>query len=263
MKKALAIVMALVIALSMSAMAFAAESSTAKAVTETCGRCGSIFESAEDLRTHIALGCDGTSNVCSCGAKFADEKAYNEHLKICGDEAVNNVCQKCFQSFVDENAYNDHIAICTYGDEKDYINLTLKDLLTMIIDLVKVNAGQWDAIESVVIRLVDFIENIGSGLVAQADVEGAVADLEASLADFSIPGLDDILNTLKAKIKNMYAGEKATTVVVETTTETTTEETTTEPEVITDTGSASVGIAAFAAISVAAAAAYVCTKKKA
>ena len=212
MKKALAIVMALVIALSMSAMAFAADPVPAN---EVCGICGSSFNSNEDLRAHIAAGCDGAKPL--------------------------------------PNPTNVHDA---------YVDLTVKDLLTMIIDLVKINAGQWDAIESVIIRLVDFVENMGKGLVAAAEVEGAVADLEAELANFSIPGVDEILNALKSKIKNMYAGEKATT-VVETTTETTTEETTTEAVVIEDTGSASVGIAAFAAISVAAAAAYVCTKKKA
>ena len=263
MKKALAIVMALVIALSMSAMAFAASENL-------CGKCGSKFEDNDKFAEHVRE-CTGTTaapaapaNKVQCGLCnniFEDENAFNDHLDVC--YKTHNVCLKCNQNFADENAYNDHIAICTYGDEKDYINLTLKDLLTMIIDLVKVNAGQWDAIESVVIRLVDFIENMGKGLVSQAEVEGAVADLEAELANFSIPGVDEILNTIKSKIKNMYAGEKATTVVVETTTETTTEETTTEAVVIEDTGSASVGIAAFAAISVAAAAAYVCTKKKA
>lgn len=255
MKKALAIVMALVIALSMSAMAFA--TTTTKALTETCGNCGSIFESAEQLREHIASDCEGTHNTCpNCLETFADEDAYNAHLKVCNIKA----CPKCEREFADEAVYNDHIAICTYGDEKDYVDLTVKEILTMIIDLVKTNATQWDAIESVVIRLVDFIENIGSGLIPAADVEGAVADLEASLAGIEIPGVEDLLNQLKSKIKAMYAGEKATTVA--TTIEETTTEAATTPET-GSTGSATVGIAAFAAVSVAAAAAYVCTKKKA
>ncbi len=128
--------------------------------------------------------------------------------------------------------------------------LSVKDILNMIIDLVKSSMSQWDAIESVVVRLVDFIENIGSAAIGQADVDGAVADLEAALADVEIPGLSDLLNTLKAQIKAMYAGEVATTVEV-----------TTEQVIVEDTGSSSVGIAVFAAVSVAAAAAYVCTKK--
>lgn len=228
MKKALAIVMALVIALSMSAMAFAEEPKTTESASKVY-----------------------VLNTCDCGASFYDEDAYNDHLKLHNDK----ICPKCSRVFADEAVYNEHIATCTYGDQKDYVDLTIKDILTMIIDLVKTNAGQWDAIESVVIRLVDFIENIGTGLIPAADVNGAVADLEAALADFEIPGISDLLNQLKAKIKAMYAGEKATTVA--------TTEATTEAEAPVDTGSASVGIAAFAAISVAAAAAYVCTKKKA
>ena len=62
--------------------------------------------------------------------------------------------------------------------------------------------------------------------------------------------MSDLLNSLKQQIKNLYAGEVATTV-----------EATTAAEEIVDTGSSSVGIALFAAVSVAAAAAYVCTKK--
>lgn len=248
MKKALAIVMALVIALSMSAMAFAAEN--------VCQLCGKGYDKVADLNAHIdaehRTAEDANTVYCAdCGNTFANEGEFNKHLALCNKK----YCPKCQRPFADEKAYNEHVAACTYGDQKDYVDLTIKDILTMIIDLVKTNAGQWDAIESVVIRLVDFIENIGTGLIPAADVNGAVADLEAALADFEIPGISDLLNQLKAKIKAMYAGEKATTVA---TTETTTE--VVEPS---DTGSASVGIAAFAAISVAAAAAYVCTKKKA
>lgn len=250
MKKALAIVMALVIALSMSAMAFAAN---------VCGSCGSTFSDAADLEEHLKT-CTGTTaaevsqNFCDrCGKAFANEAEYNKHLQIC---AVK-VCPKCGREFANESDYNDHIEICTYGDTKDYVDLTVKEILTMIIDLVKTSAGQWDAIESVIIRLVDFIENIGKGVVPEADVNGAVADLESALGDLQVPGVSDLLNQLKAKIKAMYAGEKATTVVEET------EEETTVVADPPETGSATVGIAAFAAISVAAAAAYVCTKKKA
>lgn len=250
MKKALAIVMALVIALSMSAMAFAAD-------PVACQVCGKLYDTAANAAACAkadAAEDDAAANTvycADCGNTFANEGEFNKHLALCNKK----YCPKCQRPFADEKAYNEHVAACTYGDQKDYVDLTIKDILTMIIDLVKTNAGQWDAIESVVIRLVDFIENIGTGLIPAADVNGAVADLESALADFEIPGINDLLNQLKAKIKAMYAGEKATTVA--------TTEATTEAEAPVDTGSASVGIAAFAAISVAAAAAYVCTKKKA
>ena len=160
------------------------------------------------------------------------------------DEPVK-ICPVCKNEFVDADAYNDHIAICKNT------NFNIQEILAAIIELVKTNAGQWDAIESVIVRLVDFIENIGTAAVGEADVKGAVADLEAALAGAEIPGVTDLLNQLKQKIKDLYAGEVATTVV----------EPTTEAQKAPDTGSSSVGIALFAAVSVAAGAAYVCTKK--
>lgn len=212
MKKALAIVLALVMAFSMSAIAFAEETTTAAATT-------------------------------AATTKAADKPAYGY-----------NTCTKCGANFENESEFNKHVAECTVGDaapEKDYVDLTVKEILNMIVDLAKNGMAQWDAIESVVIRLVDFLENIGSAAIPQADVEGAVADLEGALAGLKNADIDNLLDALKAKIKALYAGEKATT------------EAETTAEAPADTGSASVGIAVFAAVSVAAAAAYVCTKKKA
>ncbi len=106
-------------------------------------------------------------------------------------------------------------------------------------------------VQAYIQQIVDAIE----GKLPQADVLGAVADFENIL--FSIPVAGDILSycknlidTLKQKIKDLYIG----------CTETTAEET--EAEAPVDTGSSSVGIVAFAAVSVAAAAAFVCTRKK-
>ena len=213
MKKVLALALALIMALSMSAMGFAA--ATPSDVTNTCPKCG---------RT------------------FAVEAEYNKHLPLC----EYKVCGKCGETFANEDSYNDHLEICTVDDTKDYVDLTVKDILNMIIDIAKASMGQWDSIESVIVRLVDFVENMGAGLVVpEADVNGVIAELEA----LEIPGISDLLNQLKAKIKAMYAGETAT------------EAPTTEAAEAPETGSASVGIAVFAAVSVAAAAAYVCTKK--
>lgn len=208
MKKALALALALVMALSVSVMAF-----------------------AEDPTTTT------TTAAATTEAK----------------PVIVNVCPNCQRAFANEAEYNKHIDLCKGSDpyvapEKDYVDLTVKEILAMIVDVAKSSMSQWDAIESVVIRLVDFLENIGSA-VAPADVEGAVADLEAALK--GVDGVDGLLDALKAKIKALYAGEVAT------------EPEETKAEEPADTGSASVGIAVFAAVSVAAAAAYVCTKKKA
>lgn len=230
MKKVLALALALVMALSMSAMAFAQETTTAAPTAAATG----------------------ITNACpyGCGASFSSEVEFNKHLVIC--PMNQKTCTKCGEVFGSESAYNDHVQNCTVGDTKDYINLDVKTILDMIIDLVKSNLTQWGDIESVVVRIIDFVENMGTLGADKASVLGAVDELEASLADVKIPGLDELLNQLKAKIKAMYAGEKATTIEV-----------TTVVEKPAETGSSSVaGIAAFAAISVAAAAAYVCTTKK-
>ncbi len=214
MKKVLALALALIMALSMSAMAFAATATPAEPIVNTCP---------------------------NCGAKFAIEKEYNSHLAVCDVK----VCGGCGEKFASEAEYNKHVASCTVGAEKDYVNLTVKDILEMIIDLAKASMSQWDSIESVIVKIIDFVESMGGLVASEADVNGAIAELEG----FNIPGAEDLINALKAKIKAMYAGETATTVV---------ETTAAAPA---DTGSASVGIAVFAAVSVAAAAAYVCTKK--
>ena len=161
-------------------------------------------------------------------------------------------CPICLNEFRDAAAYNAHIAICKEVEEGGVVtNISIQEIIAAMLELIKsVPALDFSLIETIIVRLVDFIEKIGTAAVGEADVKGAVADLEAALAGFEIPGMSDLLNSLKQQIKNLYAGEVATTV-----------EATTAAEEIVDTGSSSVGIAVFAAVSVAAAAAYVCTKK--
>lgn len=211
MKKTLAIVLALVLAFSMTAMAFAEDPTTTTAAS-TVAPVGGVPGSYD-----------------------------------------NNVCPKCGAKFAIEAEYNKHVAACTVGDPaptKDYVDLTVKDVLNAIVELIKSSNTQWNDIESVVTRLVDLVENLLKGIaVPEADVNGAIDDLKAKVGDSG--KLGGLLDSLKAKIKSFYAGDKATT------------EATTAAEKPAETGSATAGIAAFAAISVAAAAAYVCTKKKA
>ena len=234
MKKTLAIVLALVLAFSMTAMAFADD-------VFTRSKCKNQFNSQAALDEHAKV-CPAVITV------VADTKPY-----------INNECPKCGAKFVDEAEYNKHVAACDYyadpskapaPTKKDYVNLTVKDVLNAIVELIKSSNTQWDDIESVVNRLVDLVENLLKGIaVPEADVNGAIDDLKAKVGDSG--KLGDLLDSLKAKIKSFYAGDKATT------------EATTAAEKPAETGSATAGIAAFAAISVAVAAAYVCTKKKA
>ncbi len=217
MKKALAIVLTLVMAFSMTAMAFAADAETKTDAPAkdnlVCGYCGTTFETEEAVAAHEAACSKKPAKTCPyCGVALVDEALYNEHVNACEE---------------------DH----------DYINLTLKDIIDAIIAVLESENGQWNDIESIITKLIDLLQN-GIKALSGEEVKGLVADLEGILG-----GDNDLLKALKEKIKNLYAGDIC--------------EDPTEAETAPDTGSSVAGIAAFAAVSVAAAAAFVCTKKRA
>ena len=123
---------------------------------------------------------------------------------------------------------------------------SIKEVLAMIVELAKAGMAQWNDVESVVIKIVDFVDGLVDGIFAAGGVDGLIAELEGLFEGVEIPGIDELINALKEKILSFYAPGIVPT---------------TEAEAPVDTGSAPVGIAVFAAVSVAAAAAFVCTKK--
>ena len=220
MKKALAIVLALVMALSCSAIAFAEDAST-EATTEA---------------TTVAAGdnnIDIDVNVSVPGAEIVTIPAENAK------------CGKCGSVLADGELLADHECPTEAATEKDYIDLTVKEVLNMIVELAKAGMSQWADVETVVIKIVDFVDNLLNG-TATGKVDGLIAELEGLFEGVEIPGISDLIDALKAKILSFYASETVAP---------------TEPTKTPDTGSAPVGIAVFAAVSVAAAAAFVCTKK--
>ncbi len=132
--------------------------------------------------------------------------------------------------------------------EKDYVDLTVKEVLAMILELAKAGMSQWNDVETVIVKIVDFVDGLVNGIFT-GSVDGLIAELEGLFNGIEIPGIDGLINALKEKILSFYAPGTVTPP-------------TTEPADTSDTGSAPVGIAVFAAVSVAAAAAFVCTKKK-
>lgn len=129
---------------------------------------------------------------------------------------------------------------------EEVAELSVKEVLAMIVELAKAGMTQWNDVETVVIKIVDFVDDLMNGVFGEG-VDGLIAELEGLFEGFEIPGIDELINALKEKILSFYAPG----VVVPTT----------EAVEPSDTGSAPVGIAVFAAVSVAAAAAFVCTKK--
>lgn len=188
----------------------------------------------------------------SCGVMaFADgETTTAEADNKVNENYVNAECGVCGSKLAKGETMEKHAEYClgtTVAAEPDYIDLTLKEVLNMIVDLAKTSMGQWGDVETIVNKIIDFFDGLINGGALKSEVDGLVAQLEGLFADFEIPGIDELINALKEKILSFYAPG---TVVP-----------TTEPEEPEDTGSAPVGIAVFAAVSVAAAAAFVCTKK--
>lgn len=211
MKKVIALALALVMAFSMSAVAFADETSTdAAGNTIINNYVSEVVTVVEDKQV-----------VCgACGSTFDSDDALLQHEKDCDPAAMD-------------------------------VTAVIEDVVNAIVEIVKANTGMSGDISTVITKLIDFVADLLDGILAsESGVNGIVADLEALVAgfDFEIPVLSDLINSLKNLIKDLYAGEIATLP--------------TEPAETPDTGSAPVGIAVFAAVSVAAAAAYVCTKKK-
>lgn len=207
MKKVLAIVLALVMALSCGAMAFA-EETTAEATTEA-------------------------ATQAAAGDTIINEAA-----------PQNAKCGLCGSTLAEGELIADHVCPTEAATEKDYIDLTVKDVLNAIVELAKAGMTQWADVETVVIKIVEFLDGLVKGTTS-GKVDGLVAELEGLLSGVEIPGMKDLINALKEKILSWYTPDIFVTDPVET------------PE----TGSAPVGIAVFAAVSVAAAAAFVCTKK--
>ena len=211
MKKVLAIVLALVMAFSCAAMAFA-EETTAEVTTEAA--------------TNVVIN-------------------NNEGDTIINEAAPENAkCGKCGSVLAADEKLADHECPTEAATEKDYIDLTVKDVLNAIVELAKAGMAQWNDVESVVIKIMEALDNLVNGIV-DGSVDGLVAELEGLVGGLELPAMDKLINTLKEKILSWYTPDIFVTEPVET------------PE----TGSAPVGIAVFAAVSVAAAAAFVCTKK--
>lgn len=134
-----------------------------------------------------------------------------------------------------------------------------EDAVFNIVDVAEGIVGDtniFKTIENAAVSVVEAIASFdftafNSDVIAET-IDGFRDALENVGISTSSGTIKELFTDLKQKIKDLYCGDVATTVIVET-----------EPEDVPETGSsATTGIAVFAAVSVAAAAAFVCTKKK-
>lgn len=254
-KKVNAVILALIIVFSMCVPAFA------EGEVYKCEYCGAKFDTADELKTHKTKCVDNPYNAT---------QAPSNEAGYVGDNFYT--CPGCGQRYSTLAEYNKCISSHNYGVDThwdDYISMTLPELLDWALNwfnnlIAVITGADNDDTFGIASNISDILLAITNNIVAlisgvstgnKADVAGAVDDLDASVKgiDFSPLGLDSIhsvIDTIKVKVKDFYAGEKETAVEL------------TVAEAPAETGSANIGIAAFAAISVAAAAAFVCTKKK-
>lgn len=242
MKKVIALALALVMALSCGMMAFAAgiETVVHDGITYyVCPNCKKLYANIDDYNECVA------SHITTKAPTTAAAPAAKEY-----------VCSACGKTFDNMSEYNDHID--THWAEPEYhwdkyIGTDVVTLLSNLVDIFQ-STGILDIVKNLVEKIWGMIEQGINDAKSASSVAGALSDLEAKVIDLGFgDNLDikNLINGLKSKIKSLYGmNEKATTVEA------------TVAEAPADTGSATAGIAAFAALSMAAAAAYVCTKKK-
>lgn len=268
MKKAISLVLTLILAFSCLTMAFAADS-------YPCPFCDRTFGNETDLKDHKSVCSKNPANstakeyTCStCGQVYTNVDKYNAHLAghtttaKAGDTTAVYTCRYCNGRFYTTTAYEDHLKTCELrtnlnGQVMNYFyhDMGVSELFKDLLENVSLDNNRLSILAPIIQRIIDFIENLINNflLADEAGVEGVSSDLssiESKLAEwgFDVTGgkIKAILDSIKAKIKALYCGEAATTAC----------------EATPETGSSSTGIAVFAAVSVAAAAAYVCTKKK-
>ena len=240
MKKTIAVILAVIIALSCSGLAFAEDSTTTTRAGYYCGYCETYFESQEAL---------------------------NEHMQI----YHHYECPYCHNIFTDAALYNEHLPICkdNHPTQVDPADISIDNILQTLLSFFDRTNANFDTylytdIQNVLIQVIELMNNLINNLFAygviggnnEATVQGACDELEAKVKGANLePELfaefEGILGSLRQAIKNLYANSAETEV----------EETVAEE--LPGTGSATAGIMIFAAVSTAAAAAYICTKKKA
>jgi DNA-directed RNA polymerase subunit RPC12/RpoP len=258
MKKVIAVLLAMILAFSFSALAFAEDTTTA-APDYTCPICGHKCNNESEMNDCINSHRDAKGYlVCpTCGKEYLNIQNYlaceNSHIVL-----AEYTCATCGAVFTDQEAYNDHLAT-HYNNVNhhwtEYVGLTLPQLLDQFMGYVQAS-GVEQLLIDIAYQLYEAIMSYIQGTGTTAEVAGATDKLDNAIASVNIDlpiltQIKEFINAIKQKIKNLYAGEAETVVEV------------TDAEAPVDTGSATAGIAAFAVIAAAAAAAYVCSKKKA
>ena len=127
MKKALSLLLAVVLVCSMATVAFAGDLTN----TFVCKVCGGETTNAADYNAHILEAKCGACAYCGVGFSASD---IGTHQYICPDADI--VCDYCGDTYDSEKDYADHIAGC----KKSHFYIPL----ALIISHVKAYIGKID-----------------------------------------------------------------------------------------------------------------------
>ena len=125
MKKFVSIVLALIIALSVSVVAFAA--------AYECGECHAVFATAELLAAHENSTCLEQYKDCPyCASKVAKDNL-DAHIAECPKGAGS--CKYCGEGYATQGEYADHVANeCKLTTA---VGVEVADVIIKIVDLLK------------------------------------------------------------------------------------------------------------------------------
>ena len=290
-KKVNAVLLALIMVFSMCVPAFASSRVINGTMYYICDACNYTADNQADYNSHVASahgGADASSgsntntnsNSSSSGSSSSSSSSGSALDNAVSRGYVSNnyyECPGCGKRYTTLEEYNDCVDSHNNGVDmhwKAYVNQTLPEIFQTLMTYVQYfyeslyNLG-FDKIlytnlesffSALTSSIMTFMDLTSASDTTESDVAGAMTDLESTANSVDLSGtvlagfidtVKSIINTIKQKIKDLYSGNKETTVEI------------TEAEAPAETGSANVGIAVFAAISVAAAAAFVCTKRKA
>ncbi len=170
MKKFVSLLLAVIIALSASVVAFAWEDNT----TLFCDRCQQVFDNEKAFNSHKLSGCLETYDKCPYCEAVVSKSNLDEHIHDCPKGAGS--CKYCGESYATQGDYEDHIANDCW-----------------LVGLVGVKVAD------VIIKIVDFLKGV--------DWEGLFGKVSDVVSGIDLGGVIDTIKPVFEKIIG-FIGEK-------------------------------------------------------
>lgn len=161
MKKALSLILAVVLAFSMTTVAFAGVS-----YTYECDKCHGIITNSATYTAHVAADKCATCPHCNYG--FASEEEVEAHRYDC--RLFTGTCDYCGSSVNKEGAFNAHVDAC----KAKFFNIPVYKIYKAIENFVRTT--DWNNIANKAADIVNTIKDVIAKIVP------VVTDLLAKVA---------------------------------------------------------------------------------